>query len=443
MNRTQRAEYLNNLLDNATPVGSMNVAYKSPKVEAHNVYRIDLNYLVYNQYNGRIGTLVKAHEVENGPIDAENQEHRKLIERFLWDSQPERNTRTMENLETVGQRDPGIVTLDGVIIDGNRRASLLVENARKKKEPIAYFNAVILPDPMGEDNAREIKRLETQYQMGLDEKLGYNALEKYLQIQDLHDNGFEIPGEVAKLMNYDEIDIEKFWEVKQLMDLYLKRLGYENMYTRLDRAEDWFWKLQESLKRFDPDRGAGASDQVQWTYTKADVNDLQNIMFDYIRASREAGADLLGSGQAYRDICSASKTGFFKHKYIWENFRDTHYQDFDEITEQSIEEHRAANPDLSITEVLKRRDKDYTDSVKDLVKKNFNQTRGRVSTENDKNEPKILLEAALSKLQAVDEESSVFRNMCANDGAIKDILVAIGRKQTRLKRVSEKIESPD
>ena len=43
-----------------------------------------------------------------------------------------------------------------------------------------YFKAVVL-DVTLEENPLEIEKLETSFQMGEDEKLGYNPTEKYLK----------------------------------------------------------------------------------------------------------------------------------------------------------------------------------------------------------------------------------------------------------------------
>src|SRR3546814_19267808 len=48
-----------------------------------------------------------------------------LIEELLWQSAVPRNKATLLDLKDKGQQRPGIVSLDGVIIDGNRRAMLL------------------------------------------------------------------------------------------------------------------------------------------------------------------------------------------------------------------------------------------------------------------------------------------------------------------------------
>ena len=106
--------------------------------------------------------------------------------------------RTLQDLGRKGQQRPGIVTLDGVIIDGNRRAMLLRRLEGKTNEK-QYFEAIILPDAYDE-NEKEIVRLETQYQLGEDAILDYGPLEKYLKAKRLKETlGIDVP-EIAQLM---------------------------------------------------------------------------------------------------------------------------------------------------------------------------------------------------------------------------------------------------
>ena len=96
----------------------------------------------------------------------------------------------MKSLVKDGQQKGGIVTNDGTIIDGNRRAMLLnkiykdrekMDADNHKVDDCAFFVAVILKEDYG---AREISRLETTYQMGEDAKLDYNPIEKYLKCKN-------------------------------------------------------------------------------------------------------------------------------------------------------------------------------------------------------------------------------------------------------------------
>ena len=165
----------------------------------HPVYSIDLDLLVYNRHNGRLETEMLTWQQEHAVADDEySDELHGLIETFLWETNASRNRRTLQDLERKGQQRPGIVTLDGVIIDGNRRAMLLRRLERQQNEK-HYFEAVILPDAYDE-NEKEIVRLETQYQLGEDAILDYGPLEKYLHAKRLKDALNIDEQEIAQLM---------------------------------------------------------------------------------------------------------------------------------------------------------------------------------------------------------------------------------------------------
>ena len=115
-------------------------------------FEIPLEYLVYNPYNGRIGSVVKSYERQNHQLNPEDLDDKRIIEKFLWDSKPEANKKTKERLLKEHQQRHGIVTADGMIIDGNRRASLLNNIMADENIPFnekghcQYFIAIILPE---------------------------------------------------------------------------------------------------------------------------------------------------------------------------------------------------------------------------------------------------------------------------------------------------------
>ena len=84
-----------------------------------------MEILVYNPYNGRIGSVVKSYEKQDHKLVPDNPDDAAIIERFLWESKPSANEQTERSLRSIGQQKFGIVTADGIIIDGNRRASIM------------------------------------------------------------------------------------------------------------------------------------------------------------------------------------------------------------------------------------------------------------------------------------------------------------------------------
>ena len=82
-----------------------------------NAYSIPLSILTYNPYNGRIGAEVKSYELQHHILNPDDPADVVMIEKFLWDSRPDANERTMKSLIEDHQQRFGIVTADGKIID--------------------------------------------------------------------------------------------------------------------------------------------------------------------------------------------------------------------------------------------------------------------------------------------------------------------------------------
>ena len=144
MNQESRIKYFENLKKISEPISHMPIWYENERQELP-VYKIDLEYLLYNQYNGRIASFVKSYEKQNGTrLDSSKKEDKVIIEKFLKKSNTGGNKKTKKSIAEQGQLKYGIVTKDGVIIDGNRRAMILNEIFDEKNENPRYFRGVIL-----------------------------------------------------------------------------------------------------------------------------------------------------------------------------------------------------------------------------------------------------------------------------------------------------------
>ncbi len=364
------------------------------------VYEIPVEYLVFNQYNGRIGTYVKTYEKQYGPIDSSTKKGEKTIVDFLWKSKKKRNEETLNDIDEKGQLEYGIVTKDGVVIDGNRRCMILKKLAHKNDTSPTYFKAVILDDTL-EANPKEIRKLETIYQMGVDEKVDYNAIEKYLKCQDL--SADFTPDEIGKMMGEKGTKITEYLDILKLMEDYLKTYGYEGMYTRLDEqtVEGPFVDLRGYLDK--QKRGRGLRDR-DWVPEADDIDDLKQIYFDYIRAG-------LRTAHNIRDIGNPSKgQGFFNRKHIWDEFKDRYYEEIDPINveEPTLEHLRQGLKGEDIDNIIAARDKDWLGKVSDLMKRNIGLTKRSLEDHNEANSPAELLGRAKKTLEAINTDIAAF-----------------------------------
>ncbi|EME8272314.1 hypothetical protein KRC45_002691, partial [Enterococcus faecium] len=83
--------------------------------QSYQVYQIRLDRLYYNDQNDRIATWINKYKEENNIVDFSeyNDEYNKIIEGFICESNPKAIEKTKNNIELVGQREPGVVLNDG------------------------------------------------------------------------------------------------------------------------------------------------------------------------------------------------------------------------------------------------------------------------------------------------------------------------------------------
>ncbi len=435
--RDVRKHELTKLRKNQDKAVSKNKLYYKGASEFHPVHRINLDLLIYNRHNGRLESEMLTWQHVHAVADHEyNDELHNLIGSFLWDTNRSRNKRTLQDLERKGQQRPGIVTLDGVIIDGNRRAMLL-QRLEKEENEKQYFEAVILPDAYDE-NEEEIVRLETQYQMGEDAILDYGPLEKYLHVKRLKEAlGIDVP-EIAQLMGSSEGEVKKLVGIMSLMDEYLDHIGCPGLYNMLKEEgsgtkEGMFVDLYSDLTRL-----VGGNARIQWAFEPdIDLLELKAIQFDYIRF----GSDFTGTNKTYRAISheGSGQKSFFAHENIWRPFAEKHRKEVDPVTSEmgSLKEYADKNPDSkTLIDAAKARDDQWKNSVSPAVKENFGISEDGLEGIVENLEPPRLLRRALNSLKKIDAANP---GLLA-DPACRDMIKEISRLTFAMKKKIERHE---
>ncbi len=364
-------------------------------------YEIPMDLIIYNVENGRIASLVKSYEREHSSLNPEKEEDAKQIAQFLYDSNDIANKKTKRNIIANGQLETGIITCDGVLVDGNRRVSLMrqiisdssfstSERARCEK-----FRAIVLPE---DADKKEILRLETTFQMGADEKVGYNAIEKYLHAQDLSDQGFST-SDISEFMNLDgATEVTKLLEIKQLIDEYLEYFGLDGLYTRLPKGfEDDLQKLNTAIRKIKN----GSINWIPTTRLTEVENDLKCISFDYIRLNAKSP-----DGFEFRSIASTSNANFLVNEDIWNQFVKSWQDATNDITETPIEVvlSKATTTNES-SRLLEARDNEWRTNVKDNLMEAFNDAQTTLNNKKEKEKPGVLFKRALNALQQIDLEN--------------------------------------
>lgn len=288
------------------------------------VYRIPLVYLVPNILNDRITWKIREFEAESGrKLDIESDDDVQYLYDIILKEHPAENERTKADLAKNGQQVDGVITNEGIIIDGNRRATLLralfngeADRYGQNVEDFRYFNTIVLPEDI---DSKEIMALETMLQIGADEKVGYNRICLYVKVDNLLQAGYTYP-QIKQYMGLKaDKDVGDMKETFDLMVEYLETIGKPNHFTLLDGLEDQFLNSKTVFKRLD-----NGTYNAEWDYQPSDVANFKMVCYDYMRSKFE--------GKKFRDVLvgKPNKTnGVFIEKSVWDSFLQHHNEILD------------------------------------------------------------------------------------------------------------------
>ena len=196
------------------------------------VYRVRLSNLFYNDQNDRIATWISQYKAQHGEdsLSRENIEHyNEVIQTFIEKSNPDKIKQTQENIKLLNQQKYGVVLNDGRIIDGNRRFTCL-RNLAKDSDNFSYFETVILEKDY-EHSAKQIKMLELQIQIGSEERVDYDPIDRLVGLyRDVVENGLLTEEEYARSTNQKVNAVRKELDVAKLLVEFLEAIKSPNQY---------------------------------------------------------------------------------------------------------------------------------------------------------------------------------------------------------------------
>lgn len=354
------------------------------------VQEIPLTALLYNPYNGRIRSSILSYEQRaNRLVNPEDDKDKLIIEQYLYDSASHKNEKTIESLEINGQQEVGIITKDGVIIDGNRRALLLNLINRKNNTSIP-FKAIVLPDEL-QNHEKDIILLETGYQMGVDSKVDYNAIEKYIRCFELKTTHSLTSEDIAKIMAEEPKKINEWLGILNLMDEYLTRLSSPKVYTRLEKREGHFVDLYNYLKTY----GNLNSQSVKWAYTADDLTKMKHSYFDYIRLGIPVQrARIIGK--------PSSSNSFFCQKSIWKEYIVEHEKIIQSYSEQSFNSLKEVEVDKSYEDIIRLLDVKWKENLETQLSENISYSESSLKDFIELHTPLKLLKRVQNNLNQID-----------------------------------------
>ena len=201
----------------ASPAESTRIDFRNGMAEnrEETVYKVPLDLLRYRKENGRISSSVKSYERTTGLLDGSDSEAQTILQKFLRDKDPEKTDELKQLLRTEGQREPGIITADGFLINGNRRRVALDELRGEYPSVDRHqtMKVVILPgkdDEGGPPTIKEIDQIENRYQLQTEGKAEYYGFDAALSIRDKELSGYTLEQQMRDDPQYTLMDKTEF-----------------------------------------------------------------------------------------------------------------------------------------------------------------------------------------------------------------------------------------
>ena len=216
------------------------------------VYKVPLGLLRFRKENGRISSSVKTHERTVGPLDRTDATDQQLLRKFLREKDPEKTDELKNLLRAEGQREPGIITADGFLINGNRRKVALLELSEDFPSDDRYrtMKVVILPgerDEGGPPTLKEIEQIENRYQLQAEGKAEYHGFDAALSIRDKQARGYTLEQQMRDDPQFRLMSQAAFkravtkrrkdlLDPLELVDEYLETIGRPGEYSAISRG---------------------------------------------------------------------------------------------------------------------------------------------------------------------------------------------------------------
>lgn len=164
------------------------------------VVKLPVDAVVYNHRSHRIKAQLESHpERQLVETDPHGEQAQRVIESLL------RATDGYEpllmNIEEVGQRDAGVATSSGLLVNANTRLAAL-----RAVDPHGYIRVAILPVDAAE---KDLDQLELSLQIKRDFKQDYSFTNELLFIEDLIGVYHYSAEDVAKALNWAASSDEK------------------------------------------------------------------------------------------------------------------------------------------------------------------------------------------------------------------------------------------
>lgn len=378
------------------------------KAEQCPIYSFRTSDLLLNRSNGRIKSQIMDREAELGcTLDVAEEETQRIIKDILQSIRKEENAKIKADLERNGQMQPGIVTCDGIVINGNRRKVLLEELFDEKNaEEYAYLDAHVLPSDI---EKREVWLIEAGIQLSTPQQLDYSPVNHLLKLREGKDSGLDIDSMARRIYGVDPEKLREDLERLKLIDEYLEDfLDKKGRYHLVEGKNEHFISLQKYVL----DRVRSPRARSDWSPTESDIAELKVVAFNFIRS------------RGFPHMRIRDLREMFLTETSWRQLQETQRIEVSVGEEETpappaeeptpADEAEEAEEDASgdeapaasrAAQLDKAEEAHWVKKNRDTLKRFFEESKEQLQIEKDRAQPLALAERALKNIRAIQEDS--------------------------------------
>ena len=236
--------------------------FKNKRIELP-VIRLDITVPIYRMANYRTRTAqlkyihdrkVKPDFFSNGQEnESAQQAQHDILTVFAKEGRANSISPIITELENEEQREPLLVTRQGMVVNGNRRLAAMRELFADRPGEFKHFSHVdcaVLPADITPDDIREI---EVRLQMRPETKLPYGWIDECIAIKEMFDSG-KNADYISGLMNKKPKDAERSARALTEVDIYLRDwLRSPGEYQLVNDTEQFFKDMVKALEGVEGD----------------------------------------------------------------------------------------------------------------------------------------------------------------------------------------------
>jgi len=354
-------------------------------------YMIPLDYLYYNDQNGRIGSEISKYESENGIIKTgHNEEYNTAIQNMINDGD-DNMEQLVDDIKVKGQEMPGYVLNDGRVVDGNRRfTAKRIMSKGSDAHGIQYFEAVILDGLSVADSNDQalIKQLELRIQFGRLEREDYDPIDKAIDAyKTIIINKYMSESDYATYAGMKKNDITKLINEAELIIEFLKFINADESNYSIAKDMKLDGPLQDMLPQY--------KKSIKNSDNKEEI--LSALFSKIIQLRSDDGED--DFKKDFRDIVKKVIGKGKERQYIDQVGDDSANIEMALVTDANGEDSSVVNVDDLYQRI--NNDDDAMESMTNVVTSSSD-ILDEIDNEDKKNEPLKLVEEAMKKIDSIN-----------------------------------------